>query len=81
MVDLDNGFNTGDRWILLEEVKAHFPQLYPWVVTCYGQHSHLKFGDHRLSSEAGRCALSTCCRMRAPARLCGWLCGRSSVLP
>ena len=53
MVDLDNGFNTGDRWVLLEEVKAHFPQLYPWAVTCYGQHSHLKFGDQRLSSQAG----------------------------
>ena len=53
MVDLDNGFNTGDRGVLLEEVKAHFPQLYPWAVTCYGQHSHLKFGDHMLSSQAG----------------------------
>ena len=53
MVDLDNSFNTGDRQILLEEVKAHFPQLYPWAVTCYGQHSHLNFGGHRLSSEAG----------------------------
>ena len=52
-MDLDNGFNTGNQRVLLEEVKTHFPQLYPWVVPCYGQHSHLKFGDHRLSSEAG----------------------------
>ena len=30
VVDLDNSFNTRDRPILLEEVKVHFPQLYPW---------------------------------------------------
>merc|ERR1711942_457844 len=53
VVDLDSGFNTGNWRVLLEEVKTHFPQLYPWVVTCYGQHSHLKFGDLRLTSQAG----------------------------
>ena len=53
LTNFDNGLHTRERKQLLEEVMVHFPQLYPWAVTCYGQHSHLKFRDHRLSSEAG----------------------------
>ena len=38
---------------MLAEVREHFPQLYPWVASCYSQHSHLNFGDSSLSSQAG----------------------------
>ena len=29
LADFENGFNTGDRGKMLEEVKAQYPQLYP----------------------------------------------------
>ena len=40
------------RLVQLEEVRVHFPKLYLWDVTCYGQHSYLNFGDIRLTKEA-----------------------------
>ena len=53
LIDFSNGFNMGDREAMLAEVREHFPQLYPWVASCYSQHSHLNFGDSSLSSQAG----------------------------
>ena len=53
LIDFSNGFNMGDREAMLAEVREHFPQLYPWVASCYSQHSHLNFWDSSLSSQAG----------------------------
>ena len=53
LVDFENGFNMGDKGKILSDVREHFSQLYPWVKICYGESSHLTFGDSNISSEAG----------------------------
>ena len=42
-VDLVNGFNQGDRDKMREEVRRLFPELSPWVESCYGAPSSLNF--------------------------------------
>ena len=40
-IDLTNAFNMVSRQALLEECATHFPELFPWVSWCYGQHRTL----------------------------------------
>ena len=52
-IDLTNAFNMVTRQALLEECAAHFPELFPWVSWCYGQHPTLWHPMGVLSSELG----------------------------
>ena len=40
-VDMQNTFNLVSRQAILDECLANFPELLPWVVWCYSQHSTL----------------------------------------
>ena len=40
-IDLTNAFNMVSCQALLEECATHFPELFPWVSWCYGQHPKL----------------------------------------
>ena len=51
--DLINAYNNADREAALREVRTHFPDLSPWVESCYGQVSYLKFGDKTIESTQG----------------------------
>ena len=37
----------------MEETAEHFPECLPWVWTCYGTESFLKFGDTVIVSGSG----------------------------
>ena len=52
-IDLTNAFNMVSRQALLEECATHFPELFPWVSWCYGQHPTLWHPMGVLSSELG----------------------------
>ena len=52
-VDLINAFNQADRGVALQEVAEHFPEILPWVTTCYGTPSHLLFGELHILSDTG----------------------------
>ena len=52
-VDLDNGFNRGSRAHIFREVRRLFPDLSPWVESCYGTQSVLNFGDSTIFSSTG----------------------------
>ena len=45
-LDFSNAFNSVSRAVVLEEVRAHFPQLARWATWCYGQPSRLQFGRY-----------------------------------
>ena len=51
--DLINAYNTVERGAMMEEVARHFPECLPWVVTCYGKATILKFGDAIIISNGG----------------------------
>ena len=51
--DFINAFNQADRQAALEEVAKSFPEILAWANTCYGQASHLLFGEAVLSSQCG----------------------------
>ena len=51
--DLINAFNVADRSTALREIEQHFPELLPWVITAYSNHSHLVFGTSSILSRAG----------------------------
>ena len=51
--DLINAYNLVNRQAMLAQVKEHFPELLPWVSTCYGSPSHLLFGDKVIASGTG----------------------------
>ena len=52
-IDFTNAFNEVQRAIFLKECHAKFPHIYKWVHYCYSEHSHLFYGDHIISSQAG----------------------------
>ena len=52
-LDFSNAFNCVSRAVVLEEVRAHFPQLARWATWCYGQPSRLQFGARTLESCCG----------------------------
>ena len=52
-VDFTNAFNTINREAMLMEVRRHCPKATAWADYCYASHSHLFFGDSRISSETG----------------------------
>ena len=52
-IDLTNAFNMVSHQALLEECATHFPELFPWVSWCYGQHPTLWHPMGVLSSELG----------------------------
>ena len=43
-VDNTNAFNLVDRSSMLQQVKLHCPDIYPWVAYCYSQPSRLYVG-------------------------------------
>ena len=52
-IDFENAFNSIERGTMLAETRDHCPQLSAWAEYCYGQSSHLFFGDQRLTSSTG----------------------------
>ena len=48
-----NAFNVVSRQAFLSECSLHFPELYPWVLWCYGQHPILWHPMGTLTSECG----------------------------
>ena len=40
-IDMHNAFNLVLCQALLDECSAHFPELLPWALWCYGQHPTL----------------------------------------
>ena len=52
-LDFANAFNTLDRAAVLRAVRAHFPELERWARWTYETPSNLRFGKHRLASQAG----------------------------
>ena len=52
-VDLINAYNNADREAALSEIRTHFPDLSRWLESCYGQESHLIFGDKIIQSTQG----------------------------
>ena len=51
--DFVNAFNLVNRNVALDAVLQNFPEILSWVKTCYGQPSHLLFGNTSLSSQLG----------------------------
>ena len=51
--DFSNAFNILRREAVLEDVRSHFPELEHWVRWTYCDHSNLRFGRHKLSSQVG----------------------------
>ena len=41
------------RGVVLEELSSKFPELLPWAITCYGNTSHLLYGDSVIPSGTG----------------------------
>ena len=52
-LDTRNAFNVVSRQAFLSECSLHFPELYPWVLWCYGQHPILWHPMGTLTSECG----------------------------
>jgi hypothetical protein len=52
-IDFENAFNTVDRQVILDTIRDKHPSIYHFTSCCYGQKSHLFFGDKVLSSEVG----------------------------
>ena len=52
-VDFENAFNSVSRQAMLDKILAKYPSLYKFTSSCYGQSSHLFFGDSLLSSQVG----------------------------
>jgi len=52
-LDFKNAFNTLHRDVILEEIKEHFPEIYPFSWATYSTDSILSFGDYTISSEEG----------------------------
>ena len=52
-LDMRNAFNVVSRQAFLSECSLHFPELYPWVLWCYGQHLILWHPMGTLTSECG----------------------------
>ena len=52
-IDMKNAFNLVSRQALLSECAKHFPELFPWVSWCYGQHPLLWHSLGCLTSESG----------------------------
>ncbi|XP_063366199.1 uncharacterized protein LOC134654659 [Cydia amplana] len=52
-IDVKNAFNSLNRDILLSEVKSHIPEIYNYLLHCYGDPSKLMYHSHELSSEVG----------------------------
>eukprot|EP00731_Ephydatia_muelleri_P023392 Em0015g975a len=52
-LDMRNAFNVVSRQAFLSECSLHFPELYPWVLWCYGQHPILWHPMGTLTSECG----------------------------
>ena len=52
-VDMKNAFNLVSRQSLLDQCAQHFPLLFPWTVSFYGQHPFLWHPMGILPSEAG----------------------------
>jgi hypothetical protein len=52
-IDFSNAFNALRRDVILETVAQDFPSAYPFILACYGQGSHLFFGDDTLTSAEG----------------------------
>ena len=44
-IDLRNAFNCISRHTMLEKVRIHAPEAYPFVFQCYAMSSYLFFGD------------------------------------
>ena len=52
-LDMRNAFNVVLHQAFLSECSLHFPELYPWVLWCYGQHPVLWHPMGTLTSECG----------------------------
>ena len=52
-IDMKNAFNLVSRQALLSECAKHFPELFPWVSWCYGQHHLLWHSLGCLTLESG----------------------------
>lgn len=52
-IDYSNAFNSAERDVILQQVKTHFPFLYPFLYQCYATPSLLFFGDRTLLSQVG----------------------------
>ncbi|KAL5474531.1 hypothetical protein EMCRGX_G026489 [Ephydatia muelleri] len=52
-IDLRNAFNLVSRQALLDECRAHFPELLQWAAWCYGQHYLLWSPMETIMSESG----------------------------
>ena len=52
-IDLRNAFNLVSRQAFLDECTAHFPEVLPWALWCYGQHPVLWHPLGLISSESG----------------------------
>lgn len=48
-IDYSNAFNSAERDVILQQVKTHFPSLYPFLYQCYAKPSLLFFGDRTCS--------------------------------
>ena len=47
---LQKRLQHSNRELFLQQVRQHFPELYHWVLFCYGSDSSLWWYDHRISS-------------------------------
>ena len=52
-LDFKNAFNSIRRDVVIDEVQSFFPDMLRFVVACYGEPSHLFFGDHIILSAEG----------------------------
>eukprot|EP00731_Ephydatia_muelleri_P022369 Em0014g960a len=52
-IDVRNAFNLVSRQALLDECRAHFPELLQWAAWCYGQHYLLWSPMETIMSESG----------------------------
>lgn len=51
--DFTNAFNCIDRVTFIQMIRTHFPDLLPWVLTCYRNESVLEFHDSKIRSTTG----------------------------
>jgi len=52
-IDFSNVFNTLRRDHMLAVINEELPQFYPFINSCYFEHSFLQFGHHTLISDKG----------------------------
>ena len=52
-LDFKNAFNNVLRSVMLGLIKKHHPNIYPWVVLGYGEHSKLFYGSSVIMSRCG----------------------------